>query len=102
MKVPGRDILSMTTHEKVIFFDLNKKEWINEMALFVPDAKGFDVAPDGKTYLLTVANHLFNPPWTTDTLHYYTEETGYRVFHRIIGGKFYKARWFPYELKLNK
>lgn len=103
IKIPNRNILSMTTHEKVTFFDMDKEEWLEDMFLIVSDVKGFDIAPDGTTYLLTIADKSFNPNWVNDTIYFYTQEDAYQVFYRIIGGKFYKARWYPYDLKeINK
>ena len=82
---------------------MDKEEWLEDMFLIVSDVKGFDIAPDGTTYLLTIADKSFNPNWVNDTIYFYTQEDAYQVFYRIIGGKFYKARWYPYDLKeINK
>ncbi len=92
--VPGTRILSMSTYEQVIFFDMDAKEWKKDMALWRKDAKAFDPHRDGVHFLVTVPKAGFDPSWVTDTIETYSTTEGFKTYLTLPGSKIYKARWF--------
>ena len=92
--VPRTTLLAMTTHEKVLFFDMKTESWREDMFIERQDVKAFDPAPDGKSFLVTTAK----TKWWTDSLEIFTpgKKGGEPVFSPslvIPGAKIYKARW---------
>ena len=92
--VPRTTLLAMTTHEKVLFFDMKTESWCEDMFIERIDVKAFDPAPDGKSFLVTTAK----TSWWTDSLEIYTlgKKCGESAFSPslvIPGAKIYKARW---------
>ena len=49
--MPCTNLLAMTTHEKVLFFDMKTESWREDMFIERQDVKAFDPAPDGKSFL---------------------------------------------------
>jgi hypothetical protein len=84
----------MTTFEQIIFFDLDKQDWIKDNLLWRADAKAFDPHRDGEHFLVTVPKAGFDPKWTTDTVDTYSRTEGFRTYFVLPGSKIYKARWF--------
>ena len=89
--VPCTSQIVMTTHEKVLFFDMKKGEWLKDKFIDRQDVKAFDPAADGKTFLVSVAK----TKWWTDTLEIWDEKGGFRKLRTFAGAKIYKARWCP-------
>ena len=92
--VPRTTLLAMTTHEKVLFFDMKTESWREDMFIERRDVKAFDPAPDGKSFLVTTAK----TKWWTDSLEICTpsEKGEAAVFTPSLvlpGAKIYKARW---------
>ena len=92
--VPCTNLLAMTTHEKVLFFDMKTESWREDMFIERQDVKAFDPAPDGKSFLVTTAK----TKWWTDSLEIFTsgKKGGEPVFSPSLvlpGAKIYKARW---------
>ena len=92
--VPRTALLAMTTHEKVLFFDMKTESWREDMFIERVDVKAFDPSPDGKTFLVTTAK----TKWWTDSLEVYTlgkkcGELGFSPSLVVPGAKIYKARW---------
>jgi hypothetical protein len=92
--VPGSSLLAITTHEKVLFFDMGEERWREDMFIERADVKAFDPAPDGKTFLVTTAK----TKWWTDSLELCTpgEKDGgaaFSPFLTIPSAMIYKARW---------
>ena len=84
----------MTTHEKVLFFDMKTESWREDMFIERIDVKAFDPAPDGKSFLVTTAK----TKWWTDSLEICTpgkkgEAAAFTPSLVIQGAKIYKARW---------
>lgn len=94
MLIPGTRTLAMTTFEQIIFFDLDKQDWIKDKLLWRADAKAFDPHRDGEHFLVTVPKAGFDPKWTTDTVDTYSRTEGFRTYFVLPGSKIYKARWF--------
>ena len=86
--VNGVPYLVLTTHEKVLFFNLQTQAWDSSRFIERLDVKGFDPNGQGQ-YLATVAR----TKWWTDTLEIYDEKSGFREALTIPGAKIYKARW---------
>lgn len=89
--VPCTSQIVMTTHEKILFFDMKKGEWLKDKFIDRQDVKAFDPAADGKTFLVSVAK----TKWWTDTLEIWDEKGGFRKLRTFAGAKIYKARWCP-------
>ena len=92
--VPRTSLLAMTTHEKVLFFDMKTESWREDMFIERIDVKAFDPAPDGKSFLVTTAK----TKWWTDSLEICTpgkkgEAAAFTPSLVIPGAKIYKARW---------
>ena len=92
--VPRTTLLAMTTHEKVLFFDMKTESWREDMFIERIDVKAFDPAPDGKSFLVTTAK----TKWWTDSLEICTpgkkgEAAVFSPSLVIPGAKIYKARW---------
>nr|MCR5838224.1 hypothetical protein [Kiritimatiellia bacterium] len=92
--VPRTSLLAMTTHEKVLFFDMKAESWRKDLFIEKQDVKAFDPAPDGKSFLVTMAKTR----WWTDSLEKCTpgkagEEPAFAPSLVIPGAKIYKARW---------
>ena len=92
--VPGSSLLALTTHEKVLFFDLKKERWREELFIERADVKAFDPAPDGRNFLVTTAK----TKWWTDSLELcVVDQKGggatFRPCRVIPGARIYKARW---------
>ena len=84
----------MTTQEKVLFFDTKTESWREDLFIERRDVKGFDPAPDGKSFLVTTAK----TKWWTDALETCTpgkdgEAPSFAPSLVIPGAKIYKARW---------
>ena len=94
--VPRTTLLAMTTHEKVLFFDMKTEKELDmggTFDWFGPESHP-DPAPDGKSFLVTTAK----TKWWTDSLEVCTpgEKGGEAVFAPSLvlpGAKIYKARW---------
>ena len=94
--VPRTSQLVMTTHEKILFFDMKKGDWIKDLFIVRQDVKAFDPAADGKRFLVSVAK----TKWWTDTLEICTRDPktkgwGFENLRTFPGAKIYKARWCP-------
>ena len=92
--VPGSSLLALTTHEKVLFFDLKKERWREELFIERADVKAFDPAPDGRNFLVTTAK----TKWWTDSLELCVVDrkgggATFRPCRVIPGARIYKARW---------
>ena len=92
--VPRTTLLAMTTHEKVLFFDMKTERWREDMFIVKQDVKAFDPAPDGRSFLVTTAK----TEWWTDSLEIFTpgkkgDETLVTPSLVIPGAKIYKARF---------
>ena len=91
--VNGVPYLVLTTHEKVLFFNLQKQAWDSSRFIERVDVKAFDPNGQGQ-YLATVAR----TKWWTDTLEIYDEQSGFRDALTIPGAKIYKGRWYKADL----
>ena len=92
--VPRTPLLVLTTQEKVLFFDTKTESWREDLFIERRDVKGFDPAPDGKSFLVTTAK----TKWWTDALETCTpgkdgEAPAFAPSLVIPGAKIYKARW---------
>ena len=91
--VNGVPYLVLTTHEKVLFFNLQKQAWDSSRFIERVDVKAFDPNGEGR-YLVTTAR----TKWWTDTLEIYDEQSGFRNALTIPGAKIYKGRWYKADL----
>lgn len=92
--IPGSSLLALTTHEKVLFFDMSKAKWREDIFIARADVKAFDPAPDGKSFLVTAAK----TKWWTDSLELCVlgadgAAVAFSPYVKVPGAKFYKARW---------
>lgn len=92
--VPRSALLALTTHEKILFFDLSAKAWREKLFISRGDVKGFDPFPDGKSFLVTSAK----TQWWTDSLELCTMDfrsgrSTFKPFRTLPGRKIYKARF---------
>lgn len=92
--VPRTSLLCMTTHEKVLFFDMNSSSWRKDLFIDRQDVKAFDPAPDGKSFLVTKAK----VKWWTDSLETCVfaddgRDVKFEASLVVPGAKMYKARW---------
>jgi hypothetical protein len=85
--VPGTRILALTTHEKVMFFDMDKREFLDDRSIVKKDVKAYDPRIDGKDLITTARTK-----WWTDTIEIF-EDGKIRDFKKLPGAKIYKARW---------
>ena len=94
--VSGSMLLAMTTHEKVLFFDMGTEKWREDLFVERQDVKAFDPSPDGKSFLSATAK----TKWWTDTLELCDPwakpgSASFSPLLAISGARIYKARWMP-------
>lgn len=85
--VPGTRILALTTHEKVMFFDMDKRVFLDDRSIIKKDVKAYDPRKDGKNLVTTARTK-----WWTDTIEI-CEDGKIRDYKKLPGAKIYKARW---------
>jgi hypothetical protein len=85
--VPGTRILALTTHEKVMFFDMDKRVFLDDRSIIKRDVKAYDPRKDGKDLVTTARTK-----WWTDTIEI-CEDGKIRDYKKLPGAKIYKARW---------
>jgi hypothetical protein len=85
--VPGTRLLALTTHEKVMFFDMDKRVFLDERSILKRDVKAYDPGKDGKDLVTTA-----RIKWWTDTIEI-CEDGKIRDYKKLPGARIYKARW---------
>ena len=85
--VPGTRLLALTTHEKVMFFDMDKRVFLEDRSIVKRDVKAYDPGKDGKDLVTTARTK-----WWTDTIEI-CEDGKIRDYKKLPGAKIYKARW---------
>jgi hypothetical protein len=85
--VPGTRLLALTTHEKVMFFDMDKRVFLEDRSIVKRDVKAYDPSKDGKDLVTTARTK-----WWTDTIEI-CEDGKIRDYKKLPGAKIYKARW---------